>query len=1083
MHREISHIDEAFHQESPAGLFFLTGVVGLLIGIDLWPLLAGWLGPQLGVALPTYERSFMLFGLEFRYALVAAIIGGARTLYGSLESLLAGKLGADLALALAVIAAILIRQPLVAAEVVFIGMVGECLEAVTFRRTQRAVRKLAEACPRWCLVLRDGQEVKVRVEDVRAGERVLIRPGKRVSVDGVVAEGRSAVDQSALTGESLPVEKGPGDEVFAGTLNQHGALVVEVRRVAEHTVVGQVVQMTARALKDKARVERTADRLARYFLPAVLAVALVTFLFNYWTRSPGDDLYLVVSPALAVLVVACPCALILATPAAIIAALGRLAGTGVLVKGGAALERLAGVDALAFDKTGTLTEGRLRLGEVIPFDEGLTADELLRLAATAEQRSEHPIAQLIVAEAKARRLDPAPLDDVLAHPGAGVVARSGADTLLVGNRRFLDEQGIATPAEALAALERLDAAGQTALFIVRNGQVVGLIGASDSVRPEAPAVLEELRGLGIRQIALLTGDRLAAARPVADRLGIAEVHAELLPAQKAEFLDTWRQQGRTVAMVGDGINDAPALARAHVGLALGGVGTDIAAEAGDFVLMGDPLKPLPLLVRLARQTVAIIRQKILIFAFGVNVVGILLVAWLLPAWSDEARGQSPIWAAIYHQVGSLAVLLNAMRLLWFERSQDFTLVRGLRQASERVDNWLERVSLHDFLHWVEDHRRPVFGGLAVLLLVLYGLSGLTTVRPDEVGIVRRFGRPLPDDLPPGLHLRWPWPWEEVTKFPPARLRAVEVGFRTVGRPAQGPGALTWASVHRDGIVRDEEEALMITGDGNLVEVQVSVFYTVRDPRVYLFEVGDPEAVLRALTESALRDVIAQRPFLPLLTSHREEFQQAVTAQLQARCREEYRLGIELHAVTVQDLHPPQQVVDAYYTVTRALSQKEQRVLEARIERETLISIEAKARSRTLAEARAAYEAAVARAEAERDAFLSLAATQRADLLNGFFLPTPGPGQPFALTATLAGFASQSDRRWLPRHLTEFRLYVETAEQVLAGRPKVLRDPALKGQLHVMPEILRLRLPPFLPGREPLPPRSSPGEGPERGEGR
>ncbi len=386
MHREISYADRAFQQESRLGLYLLTGLIGILIAADFWPLAANWIATW-GVSLPTWSNE----PYGYRIALLAAIIGGSRILYGSLNSLFEGRIGADLAVAIATVAAILVGEHLVAAEIVFIGMLGECLESITFERTQRAIRRIAEICPRRCWRLRGGQEERVLVGELRVGDRVVVKPGGRVPADGVVLEGRSAVDVSALTGESLPVDKGPGDEVLAGSLNQFGALTIEARRVAEHTVVGQVIEMTARALQDKAPLERTADRLARYFLPAVLALSALTFLVCWvgystgWMRPPQTNLsfkQLVTLPALSVLVVACPCALILATPAAIIAALGRLAGTGILIKGGSALERLAAVNAFAFDKTGTLTEGRLELSEIVPL-EGVSPEELLRTAATA----------------------------------------------------------------------------------------------------------------------------------------------------------------------------------------------------------------------------------------------------------------------------------------------------------------------------------------------------------------------------------------------------------------------------------------------------------------------------------------------------------------------------------------------------------------------------------------------------------------------------------------------------------------------------------------------------------------------------
>src|SRR5262245_11810942 len=410
MHREISHADDPFRTESPLGLYLLTAIVGALLAADLWPLLADWLRAQ-GVEVYSWPR--VIYG--FRYSLIAAVIGGARVLYGSLEALFEGRIGADLALAVACLAAILIREPLVAAEVVFIGLAGECLEAFTFARTQNALGKLAELFPRRCWVLRDGAEVRVFTSDVIVGDKVVVKPGGRIPVDGVVVDGRSAVDTSALTGESLPADKGPGDEVLAGCVVHNGSLTIEAKKVARQTVAGQVIDLTAQALKDKAPLERHADRLARYFLPAVLVLAVVTFAGNVAYQMSGTPApesprptlraaaKVAIYPTLGVLVVACPCALILATPAAVIAALGRLAGTGVLIKGGSALERLAGVTAFAFDKTGTLTEGKLELGDVVPLG-GATAEDVLASAATAEQGSEHPLARVILAAARDRGL-------------------------------------------------------------------------------------------------------------------------------------------------------------------------------------------------------------------------------------------------------------------------------------------------------------------------------------------------------------------------------------------------------------------------------------------------------------------------------------------------------------------------------------------------------------------------------------------------------------------------------------------------------------------------------------------------------
>jgi Cu+-exporting ATPase len=1078
MHRELRHGEEAFDRESPLALYLLTGLLGVLLGADLWPIFARWLTSVGGPALPTWPNEVG----GYRLALVAAVIGGARTLYGSINALLEGRVGADLALAIACVAAVLLNEPLVAAEIVFIGMVGECLEFFTFERTQRAVRGLVELCPRRCWRLRDGREERILVTELQAGDLVVVKPGGRVPADGVVREGRSTLDVSALTGESLPADKAAGDEVLAGSLNQTGALTVEAKRVAEHTVVGRVIELTARALRDKAPLERTADRLAKYFLPAVLGLAALTFLgallvYAGWSRgldgnrlSLGTAARMSVYPALSVLVVACPCALILATPAALVAALGRLAGTGILIKGGSALERLAGVDVFAFDKTGTLTEGRLELGEVIPVG-GVAQDELLRVAATAERRSEHPIARLILDEAARRALELGGVEEFEARPGCGVRARSAAGPLLVGTPRLLEEEGVSVPPEVQQAVARLDAAGQTVLVVVRSGVVLGAIGARDRLRADAAAVVTELRGLGIGEVALLTGDRSAMAAAIGSELGLNEVRAELLPAQKAEWVAQRQSAGRKVAVVGDGVNDAPALARADVGLAIGGTGADVAAEAGDVVLMlgkgGDPLRSIPLLLRLSRETVRIIRQNIIVFALGVNAAGILLTAWLWPVlvpatWYE----QGPVAAVIYHQLGSLAVLLNSMRLLWFDRrSPAFDRFGG---GLQRFNDWLEhRLDFDEGVHWLGHHWRPVAAGFAALALLAYAASGLTQVGPDEVGVVRRFGRPLPEDLSPGLHWRWPWPAEEVTLLQPDRVRTVEIGFRT-SIPGIVPGARAWSSQHgNDGVLRIPEEAVMITGDGNLVELQGSLRYSVADPRAYLFGSADPAAVLRSAAESVLREMTASRTFADLLTTDRGRFQDKALDGLRRRLQDlgPGGLGVRLEGLSLHDLHPPQEVVQSYHRVTEAMEARDERINQAHAAAMTAKREQLAKSRQTVLQAEAAKEQTVRLAEARLAEFQAryrsrteLPPAVEKQLLDDTKSASSG-GQ---VAATQEYQRRRGELLAIQAALTDFRLYWQRLGDALAGRDKVIVDAErVPGRRH-------LWLAPFDPPRLPQP---------------
>jgi Cu+-exporting ATPase len=978
------------HAEDHRSLYLLTALLGLLIGADVLFAALGWEAwrAPAGIALVK----------------VAAILGAAKIVYGALEALVHGRIGADIALAQACLAALVIGQPFVAAEVVFIALVGEVLEAITFERTQREIHRLLDQTPRTARVRRDGVEQEVPANLVVVGDLVVVRPGERVPVDGPVVAGRSAVDQAALTGESTPVDKGPGEPVYTGTVNQFGVLEVRAEKVGHETTLGQVLRLVAEAQHRKAPLQRTADRLAGYFLPVVELVAGLTLAAGYALGWP--DVWF---RTVAVLVVACPCALVLATPAAVLASMAWLARHGILIKGGAALERLAACDTFAFDKTGTLTKGRPELASIVPLS-GWSETELLRLAATAEAASSHPLAALVTGEAARRGLEPHPSLEAAALPGAGVSARCRRDdgteaALLVGNRRLLLEQGVALDEAAESALEACDERGETPLLVAVDGRVAGLLGARDAVRPEAHDVVHDLKHLRISEIAILTGDRARAARVVAKKTHIKNVEAELLPADKARWIEERQAAGRRVAMVGDGINDAPALARASVGIALGGIGADIAAEAGDLVVLGEPLAVLPDLVKLSRATVAVIRQNIIVFAFGLNAV----------AMGSAALGVlGPVPAAILHQAGSLLVLLNAMRLLAFGDWASLPPVRGLRAlgaAIARVDDRLDPGHMVERL--LEKWR--VVGSLALAAAaLLYATLGFTAIRPGEVGLLQRQGR-FVATLRPGLHLRWPPPLERVRRLEPERVRSLEVGFRT----DRGESSVRWESAHGRGVVaRDEEEALLLTGDGQLVELAATMQYRldVERPealRSYAFGIADPERALRPLAESVVRTVVGRRDLDSLLTTGRPEAERAAAILLQERATA-YRLGLRIVGVQFQDVHPPLAVVDAYRDVSRAQSDRQRRVIEGQ-------TYEA----RNVLEAEGQAEATVNRAEAERHSRLARASGES------------------------AAFGEQLSARALFPLLTDHRLYWEAVAQALEGKPKVIVDPDQARRRHLI----------------------------------
>ncbi|NQT87416.1 cadmium-translocating P-type ATPase, partial [bacterium] len=456
----------------------------------------------------------------FDAALILALVGGFPIYSAAVTELLERKVSADLAVGIAAIAALAIGQYAVAAEVILIMLIGEALENFAVGRTRSAIERLLALRPDEARVRRDGAELLVPLADIRPDDVVLVRPGDRLPVDGRVLAGASSIDQSPITGESLPADKAPGDDVFAGTINQFGALEIAVERLGEDTQLEHIIRLVEEAEEAKAPTERLADRYATWFVPVVLLTAFGTWFFTH-------D----VVRSVAVLVVACPCALVLAAPTAVAAGIGRLVRRGVLVKGGGVLERLARLKTAVFDKTGTLTQARLRVAQVVAASEG-GESEVLRLAAAVEASSEHPIASLIVARAREENFTVPSATDFAAHPGLGAVATVEAETVRVGNARFLDEAGIRIPDALTVTAADLADGGRTLVLVARGNDAIGTVAVEDTVRPEARPMLDRLRALGVARFAMLTGDSAAAARAVASALGIDDVRAELLPVQK-----------------------------------------------------------------------------------------------------------------------------------------------------------------------------------------------------------------------------------------------------------------------------------------------------------------------------------------------------------------------------------------------------------------------------------------------------------------------------------------------------------------------------------------------------------------------
>ncbi len=542
-----------------------------------------------------------------------------------------------------------------AAVVTVLALLGQVLELRARGQTSAALRKLLGLAPKTARVVRpEGREEDVPLEQVRVGDVLRVRPGEKVPVDGIVTEGRSAVDESMLTGEPLPVDKGPGDKVAGATVNGTGGLLVRAEKVGADTLLAQIVRLVGEAQRSRAPIERLVNQVSRWFVPGVLAVAVLTFLaWGTWGPAPSWAHALV--SAVAVLIIACPCALGLATPMAVMVGTGRGAENGVLIKDAEALEVLGRADTLVVDKTGTLTEGRPSLGAVEP-TEGLGADELLRLAAGLERGSEHPLAQAIVRGAEARGLRPAEARDFQSITGRGVTGTVEGRSMLAGVPALLAEHGISTEA-VTARLEALRAEGQTVVLVALAGRLAGLLGITDRVRDTTPEAIRLLHADGLR-IVMLTGDSRTTAEAVARRLGIDEVIAEVLPQQKRDAVERLQREGHVVAMAGDGINDAPALAQAQVGIAMG-TGTDVAMESAGVTLVKGDLRGIARARRLSRATMRNIRQN-LFLAFVYNLVTVPVAAGLLYPFPGVLV--SPIWASVAMSLSSLSVVGNALRL-------------------------------------------------------------------------------------------------------------------------------------------------------------------------------------------------------------------------------------------------------------------------------------------------------------------------------------------------------------------------------------------------------------------------------------
>jgi len=590
----------------------------------------------------------------------AYLAGGWEVMDSSVRGVLRLRFDIDLLMLIAGVGAALIGMYPEGALLFFLFSLGHGLEHYAMGQARKAIRSLGELTPRTALLIDGDEERVVDVEQVSIGDLVRVRPGSKLPVDGRIVEGRSSVDQSAITGESVPVDRGPEDRVFAGSLNGNGALAVRVDRLADDTTMARMVKLVEEGRRQRGRSQRLAESFTRWYVPAILigAVALILLppAFGILTFK---DAFL---RGMTVLVAASPCALAISTPSAILAGIAQAARNGVLVKGGIHLENLGGLRVLAMDKTGTITTGRPELVAVRPIAD-LEEDELLRLIGAVESQSTHPLARSVTRACRARRLEVPLASEARNLPGLGIDATIDGRRLLVGEARLLETEAPedARGREAAArALEELRSSALTTMVAIRDGRVLGVLGLQDRPRSNAASMISRIHRLGIGSVVMLTGDDGNVARRIGDEVGIDRIESGLMPEDKIRLVRALADEHRTVGMVGDGVNDAPALAAATVGIAMGGGGTDVALETADVALMADDLHRLPFAIALSRRVRWTIWQNIII-SMGV-------IAALVPV---AALGLAPIWlAVVFHEGSTLVVVLNALRLLAFRERTD-----------------------------------------------------------------------------------------------------------------------------------------------------------------------------------------------------------------------------------------------------------------------------------------------------------------------------------------------------------------------------------------------------------------------------
>jgi len=618
--------DEVAKYREIVVLSIVPCAVGILILVS-WAMAHWNIGPYL---------------LNAGLALFATLFGGYLRFLSGFKDIYNRRITVNVFVTVALIATVAVGEFRAAAVIVFIMAVAGALETYTLDKTRRSIRNLLDLTPKMATIRRKDGEVVIPVNEVQVGDIVVVRPGGRVPVDGIVSAGQSCVNQAPITGESMPVEKFKGSEVFGGTLNETGRLKIKTTKVGRDTTLARIVHLVEQAQGTKAPIQNLADRFTTWFLPTVLVLAVIAFLAS------GN-----VKVAVSVLLVACPCAFAIATPTAVTAGISNMARRSVLIKGGIFLELAQKIDVLLVDKTGTFTFGKPKVVDVIAFD-GISEEEVLRLAAIAEQYSEHPLARSVMTRAKECGIVVPDPNEFNIEVGMGVTARLDGKEILVGKNKFLQDKGVCVAEYIEYAISEQTEQGRTTILVANDMKPVGLIAIADEIRPETPRAIASLKAMGIKKIIMLTGDNHKVAKSVAKEIGVDDFQAELLPEQKLQFVENLQKQGSVVGMIGDGINDAPALALADVGIAMGAAGTDVAVETADVTLMNDDLSRVVNFMDMSRKVMLRIKLNIF-FSIMYNIIGFILAGFGL---------LTPVLAVIFQEAGCITVVFSSTLLLW-----------------------------------------------------------------------------------------------------------------------------------------------------------------------------------------------------------------------------------------------------------------------------------------------------------------------------------------------------------------------------------------------------------------------------------